>query len=113
MTASAKKLVIDDLSLLGFPVEEFFYIQTSEDTTVHKPDPHVFDPILHILEKGNNIPREETVYIGDAINDYYAAKKAGMQFYGFAQNKEIENEYKKNGVMFVTKFNQFEKIFSK
>lgn len=79
LTASNKKLVMDDLVRLQFPVDELFYIQTAEDTKVHKPDPEVFDPIL---EKLSGLDRNMVLYVGDAMRDYQAAEGAGLRFLG-------------------------------
>lgn len=61
VTASARKLVVDDLKQLGFPIDKLFYIQTSEDTSMHKPNPAVFEPILKRL-RDKNIFKEELLY---------------------------------------------------
>lgn len=51
---------------------------TSADTTKHKPDP---EPILAAVEKMGAKP-EQSVYVGDTINDLKAAKAAGVKFAG-------------------------------
>jgi len=66
-----------DLTATGFPVEKFFLIQGSDDVPVHKPDPHVFDHALGLL-KAKGIASNETLYVGDALMDFYAARDAGL-----------------------------------
>lgn len=51
---------------------------TSSDTTKHKPDP---EPILAAVKKIGSTP-EQSVYVGDTINDLKAAKAAGVKFAG-------------------------------
>jgi len=65
----------------------FDFIIAAEDTKKHKPFP---DPLLKACERMNIAPKD-TVYIGDAINDYRAAKAAGTHFIGFIWN-EIEHK---------------------
>lgn len=96
VTASARKLVIDDLIMLKFPVDRFFFIQTSEDTQVHKPDPAVFEPILKILE-GKNIDKTEVLYVGDSLRDYYAARDSGIKFIGVSRGTSAKREFEGEG----------------
>ena len=51
---------------------------TSADTVKHKPYP---EPILAAVEKLGARP-EESVYVGDTVNDLRAAKAAGVKFAG-------------------------------
>lgn len=51
---------------------------TSADTDKHKPDP---EPILAAVSRLKAKP-EESVYVGDTINDLKAAKRAGVKFAG-------------------------------
>lgn len=51
---------------------------TSSDTKKHKPDP---EPILAAVKKMGSTP-EQSVYVGDTINDLKAAKAAGVKFAG-------------------------------
>ncbi len=95
VTASGKNLVIDDLTMLKFPVKKFFYIQTSEDTGVHKPDPKVFVPILQRL-KAINIDQNDVIYIGDSTRDWLAARDAGIKFIGIAHGgSSTRDEFQK------------------
>jgi len=109
VTASSRKLVLEDLTMLHFPIDKFIYIQTSEDTTIHKPDPDVFIPILKILHE-NQIPNSEILYVGDSLKDYQAANGAGLQFLGITHGITSGEEFKKSNVQTVTSFND---LFSK
>lgn len=81
LTSSGRKVVIDDLIKLGFPIHKIIYIQTSEDTDVHKPNPRVFDPMMKILDlKG--IKEHEVIYVGDSQKDFQAATNRGIGFIG-------------------------------
>jgi len=79
VTATTKQLAEDDLISAGFDLKLFDYLQTSEQTTVHKPDPRVFEPISHMLA-GKKILPNEVVYVGDSLADYEAAKGNGFHF---------------------------------
>ncbi len=102
LTSSAKKLVIEDLEMLKFPVNKFIKIQTSEDTDVHKPNPKVFEPILEVLKK-EGVKKNEIIYIGDSTRDFYAAKHAGIKFYGVTKNRSTPKiEFKTIGAELLT-----------
>lgn len=64
---------------------------TEELTDKHKPDP---DPILLAMKKMGAHP-ENSVYVGDTINDLKAAHNAGIKFagalYGSSQPQNIED----------------------
>lgn len=96
VSSSSREALHSDLLLVGFAVERFFYIQTSEDTSVHKPDPLVFHPILSVLEK-HHIQTNETVYIGDGISDYLAARGAGLSFFGLHGRTTPKEVFAKHG----------------
>lgn len=52
----------------------------AEDTTKHKPDP---EPLLKCIEN-LNVPKEEVIYIGDALSDQQSSINAGINF-GYAK----------------------------
>lgn len=52
----------------------------AEDTTKHKPDP---EPLLKCIEN-LNVPKEEVIYIGDALSDQQSSINAGIDF-GYAK----------------------------
>ncbi len=81
LSAMNRSEVITDLTQLGFPVSQFDLIQGANDTIAHKPDPAVFAPaIAHLATRG--ITPHQTLYIGDALSDFYAATGAGLGFIG-------------------------------
>lgn len=59
----------------------------AEDTIKHKPHP---DPLLFAMSTLKLTP-ESTIYIGDTINDYTAAKNAGISFAAAAWNKKASS----------------------
>lgn len=56
----------------------------TEDTAKHKPHP---DPLLYAM-KQRNLDPEDTIYIGDTISDYMAARDAGIAFAAAKWNPE-------------------------
>ena len=52
----------------------------AEDTTKHKPDP---EPLLKCIEN-LTVPKEEVIYIGDALSDQQSSINAGIDF-GYAK----------------------------
>lgn len=94
VTATAKNLAEDDLIAAGFDITLFDYVQTSEQTSVHKPNPKVFEPISKILKKKNILP-SEVVYIGDSLSDYEAAKGNGFHFVGMSGRTTSHEKFHK------------------
>ena len=82
VTASGREM-IEEIVPLQLPLEKLLFIQTSEDTAFHKPDPRVFEPALRKLSALGITPRQ-TLYVGDSLKDYQAAAAAGMAFIGLA-----------------------------
>ncbi len=96
VTSTSKPLIISDLELIDLSPDNFFYIQTFEETSVHKPDPQVFEPIFQKLaEKG--IDKNEIVYVGDALTDFFAARDAGLTFYAVANAVTTKEKFEKEG----------------
>lgn len=85
VTAATLALIEPDIVNLKIPAERLVLLQTADDTTVHKPDPKVFEPALKKLTK-LNIEPAETMYVGDDIRDFIAANGAGLQFVGVVRN---------------------------
>jgi beta-phosphoglucomutase-like phosphatase (HAD superfamily) len=102
LSASARKVVENDLRVSGFSMRDFFLVQSSEDTTVHKPDPAVFDPALHKLAKKGILPKH-VLYVGDAVRDFEAATRAGLQFVGIAGHTTSRATFKMHGAKTISK----------
>jgi HAD superfamily hydrolase (TIGR01549 family) len=100
LTASSNKLVNEQLKYLGVDLEQFFMLQTAEDTNVHKPDPAVFEPSLEKLAS-YSISNLNTVYVGDAIRDYKAATGAGIKFIGVTNGLTSSKEFQSLGADYV------------
>jgi len=92
VTSAHSRVVVSDLTRLKFPVAEIRHIQCAEDTTCHKPDPLVFEPLLKALEK-SGIKPAEVVYVGDAITDFSAASAAGIPFVGYRGDPDRGNPF--------------------
>lgn len=87
-----------DLRLTGINRNLFFTIQTAEKCKYHKPDPKVFDYTLEVLNS-KGISKSEVLYIGDTLLDYYAARDAGINFYGLPDRTVLKNDFDKAGAM--------------
>lgn len=85
-----------DFELLGMSPSLFDYIQTSDDTKRHKPDPEVFRPTLAFLRRFNILP-EQTVYVGDGMLDMQAAIGAGMGFIGVETGLVSAEQFRQAG----------------
>lgn len=97
LSSAAKSWLWDDLGRLQFPTDRFIWIQAAEDTPVHKPHPGVFSPLLTRLQQ-QQINPAEVIYVGDSLNDYYAARDAGLVFYGMANRTTPAEQFIAAGV---------------
>lgn len=79
VTAANTNQAVEDLRFFNVPIDEFFFIQGAEQTTVHKPHPDVFVPMFERLSQ-QGIEKAAIVYVGDALHDYHAARDAGIAF---------------------------------
>jgi len=102
LSAANQKFVIEDLKRLNFPLECFSAIQGPEDTSVHKPDPNVFLPILNKFKK-EGIKKEKIVYIGDSLMDLEAAYGAGIDFIAITTGLYSKEDFKKHGAKIIVK----------
>lgn len=57
----------------------FIFYHTADDCTCHKPDPRVFNNAFNILNT-LHIDEEQSIYIGDSLNDFFCAKARGLEF---------------------------------
>ena len=82
----------------------FNSIQSSDDTTFHKPDPEVFKPTLEKL-KNRGVGKLEIIYIGDALDDFIAASNAGIHFCGIANRTVNENVFIQKNIPYIGNIN--------
>jgi phosphoglycolate phosphatase len=101
VSSSNKTALYNDLGLIGLSIDGFYYIQTSEDTSVHKPDPRVFMPIRNKLQE-IQIHSGNIVYVGDGLMDYFAARDAGFSFYGICDRTTSKEKFTKEGAQTIT-----------
>lgn len=94
-----------DMKKLGFPMNDIFYLQCGEDTSVHKPDPLVFDPLIKELTP-RGIKANEVVYIGDNLDDFQAAKGIGFHFVAMAGHTNPAAKFVEVGAKSVTEFSE-------
>ncbi len=94
------------------PLSDIFSLsQYKENSKYHKPEPQVFDIFFSTF----NVKPEETIYIGDSINDGVASNGAGIHFLASLESqnrtkedfKDIKVEY------FVNNFTELEEIVNK
>ena len=55
--------------------------------------PTIKSEIVKNILESNNYKNEQTILIGDSINDYEAAKKNGIEFYGYNNNSLQDKKY--------------------
>lgn len=104
ITASNREFVMKDLTRLGFPMHKFKYIQTSEDTQFHKPDPRVFDKLKSL----EDIDIKDVIYIGDSKSDFLSSTGAGIKFVGIARDDESRRMFEELGAEYISSFGELD-----
>lgn len=97
VTASHLSLIEPDFDIIGLTNDMVDYIQTADDTNVHKPDPAVFE-LLITWAKKQRINKDEILYVGDGLQDMKAATNAGLNFLGVTTGLVTKSRFKTNGV---------------
>ena len=106
--ASSKPKRILDKMVEHFGLNEFeLVLGTEESNFKHKPDPEILNYIMNEL----NIPKEETVIVGDSKTDIVAGKNAGIDTiavtYGYDKPENLRNL---NPTYIVDDFKSLEKV---
>ncbi|WP_411824376.1 HAD family hydrolase [Leptospira sp. 'Mane'] len=109
LSSSSRKRVFKELELMLFDLKLFVSVQTAEDTTIHKPDPKVFEPMLSELAK-LSISSEEILYVGDSISDYHSSTGSGLQFLGMAHGQREKKVFDKEKISYVQSFDELDKM---
>lgn len=85
---------------IGLDLSIFYYIQTIDDHLCHKPNGHVFDPLIHWAGCRNLTP-DKIAYFGDTINYDYAAVKNSrkpIKFIGVCSGVNTYQEFEDAGL---------------
>lgn len=101
VSTASKHIISKDLKSLGFSPNTFSFIQGAEDTIVHKPDPAVFNPALNFL-KSKNIVKNEIMYVGDSLADYFAARDAQLHFRGVPRGLTSKKQFESEGALVIS-----------
>lgn len=96
ITATSRRSFNFDLETMKIPKNIFDYTQTEDDTSFHKPDPRVFEPVLKWLDS-IHIKPSEVLYVGDGLHDMKAALGAGFEFIGVTTGLVTQDDFKTNG----------------
>lgn len=78
LSSGSNKLVHQDLDVADLS-KYIIKVWGYEDTSTHKPNPGVLDPIL-LFAKRIGISRNSLIYIGDSIWDYHVANAQELVF---------------------------------
>lgn len=92
VSATTRQILKKDAEIAGIPLDIIDYIQTGEDTEVHKPDPGVFAPMLRYMYEREILPHE-IIYVGDGIHDMRAAHGANIKFLGVETGLVAADEF--------------------
>ena len=107
VASSKPKRILDEM-VEHFGLNEFeLVLGTEESNFKHKPDPEILNYIMNEL----NIPKEETVIVGDSKTDIVAGKNAGIDTiavtYGYDKPENLRNL---NPTYIVDDFKSLEKV---
>lgn len=81
----------------GIDLDIFDLVQGVENCPYHKPDSRVFNPVLWKTYK-RGIEKNEAVYVGDTLDDYKAAREAGIKFIGVLTGGGREEDFIEAGL---------------
>lgn len=109
LTSSSGRRVVPEMAQIGFASQLFFRVQTADDTSVHKPNPAVFDPAVSFLRE-RGITADEIVYVGDSRQDHTAAVGAGLRFVGMSHNEESRDLFQSLGAVQAGSFRELTQI---
>ncbi len=109
LTSSSGRRVIPEMAQIGLTPSLFFSVQTADDTTVHKPNPVVFEPAVQILAQ-RGIERHEIVYVGDSRQDHTASTGAGLRFIGLSHNEESRQLFQDLGAQQAHNFSELRRM---
>lgn len=101
LTSSARNLVVPTLNQYFLPEEQYFCLQCCEDSKHSKPDGRVFIPIISVLEKLKIAP-SEAIYVGDSLNDFFAASAAKLNFIAVTSGLTTAQEFSLHGAEYIT-----------
>jgi len=82
---------------VNLSLDYFKFIQYSDETDIHKPNPNVFEPILKKFSK-LKIKNEEILYIGDHLYDAKAALPNSLNFIGVLSGTTKKEDFINLGV---------------
>lgn len=85
------------LGLTDIPEEFFISIQGLQDSMKPKPGIELFSPVMSKLAE-DGISLEKTVYVGDALVDFQAAKNLGIYFLALTNSVNSKEEFLAAGV---------------
>jgi phosphoglycolate phosphatase-like HAD superfamily hydrolase len=105
ITATHRASFSYDLAHFNIPEDLLDFTQTEDDTSFHKPDPRVFDPVLQWLAKEKIAP-SNVLYVGDGLHDMRAAFGAGFEFIGITTGLVTRDEFIRHGVIALNKLSE-------
>lgn len=109
VTAANTELMNSALEESSIDTGIFDYIQTSDDTYFHKPNPQVFLPALEFF--GNHgIENQDIVYVGDAVSDLMAARLSGINFIGIANHTTPRSKFVEHHAQVADSFAELQKF---
>jgi phosphoglycolate phosphatase len=101
ISSSHKELILSGMKNVGFKPEMFRFIQSADETAVHKPNPEVFAPSVNAFST-DGINKTEILYVGDTLDDFNSAVNAGLHFCGIADRTTPSEEFSKVNAVYVT-----------
>jgi len=112
VTSTSHRSLMRDLARYEFPNDLVDYIQTEDDTSYHKPDPRVFEPLLAWLAD-RKIESTQVLYVGDGLHDMKSALEAGFNFLGVTTGLVSAQQFTEAGSKSIKKLSDLRDFMTK
>jgi phosphoglycolate phosphatase-like HAD superfamily hydrolase len=101
ITGSPEHLVMPVLTTLNVPIGKMAGVYCYNSDRLRKPDPAVFDDAIAALRARRGPGRLALLYVGDGLEDFRAARDAGVDFVAVTTGVVSGDEFRRAGASYV------------
>jgi phosphoglycolate phosphatase-like HAD superfamily hydrolase len=97
ITGSPRRVALPLLARLGFPLDRMAGVHCYNTDRLRKPDPAVFDEARAEVARRRGRADPRLLYVGDGLDDYRAARAAGVDFIGVTTGDVTADDFRRAG----------------